>query len=70
MSKGKKFDLAFVNFNVAAHQQAIADVQATQGQAQLPELKAHLDKMLPTLQTHLERAQALQQKLSGGSPTP
>lgn len=71
MAKGKEFDAAYVRAMVAGHQQVLNDVQMAQGHAQTPELKAHLDKLVPVVQKHLERAQALQAKLdSTATKTP
>lgn len=62
MPKGKAWDSAFVAMNITAHEKVIADVQNLQSQVQTPELRQHLDSLLPTLRKHLERAQAIQQK--------
>jgi putative membrane protein len=65
LEKGTTFDTAFVNHEIEDHQKVISEVQSLEQQAQQPELKALLTKTLPTLQKHLDRAQALQKQLSG-----
>jgi len=65
MAKGKDFDTAFVNHAVEDHQKEISDLQSAQGSLQNAELKALVEKTLPVMQKHLDRAKALQAKLSG-----
>jgi putative membrane protein len=64
--KGFDFDTAFVNHEIADHNADIADAHAASAAAQSPEVKALVDKSLPELQKHLDRAQALATKLSAG----
>ena len=66
LEKGITFDTAFVNYEVEDHQKVLTEVQSLEQQAQQPDLKALLTKTIPTLQKHLDRAQALQKQLSGG----
>ena len=65
MAKGIDFDTAFVNHEVDDHQKVISEVQALESQAQNADVKALLTKTIPTLQKHLDKAQALQKQLSG-----
>ena len=65
LEKGTTFDTAFVNYAVEDHQKVISELQSLEQQAQQPDLKALITKTLPTLQKHLDRAQALQKQLSG-----
>jgi putative membrane protein len=65
MPKGATFDTAFVNHEVADHQKELSEVQSLQPQN--AELKSLIDKTVPALQKHLDRAQALQKQLSGGT---
>jgi putative membrane protein len=62
--KGFDFDTAFVQHEIADHQTDIDDAHKASAAAQNPEVKALVDKSLPELQKHLDRAQALEKKLS------
>lgn len=62
---GKDRDTAFVNHEVEDHQSDIADAKQAEQAAQNPQVKALLQKALPELQKHLNRAQELQKKLGG-----
>lgn len=57
---GANVDTAFVNAEVTDHQHDIPEHQQMASQAQNAQLKAALQKGIPTLQKHLDRAQALQ----------
>lgn len=62
--KGSEFDKAYVDHEVAYHQQVIDAVTKTLiPSAKNPELKALLEKGAPVFQAHLEHAQKLQSDL-------
>lgn len=63
--KGHDLDTAFVAHEVEDHQTDIADAHKASAAAQNAEVKSLVDKSIPELQKHLDRAQALQKKLSG-----
>jgi len=63
LAKGPAFDTAFVNHEVEDHQQDIKDAHAMSGAAKNSEVKSLVDKSIPELQKHLDRAQ----KLAGSS---
>lgn len=56
-------DTAFVNHEVEDHQHDIDDTKQMIDQAQNAQVKAALQKSLPTLQKHLDRARQLQKQL-------
>jgi putative membrane protein len=64
--KGFDFDTAFVQHEIADHKVDIEDAHKASAAAQSPEVKALVDKSLPELQKHLDRAQALEKKLAAG----
>jgi putative membrane protein len=64
--KGLAFDTAFVHHEVEDHVNDIKEAKELESKATNPELKKLLHDELPTLQRHLERAQALSKKLGGG----
>lgn len=57
---GANADTAFVNAEVTDHQHDIPEHKEMASQAQNAQLKSALDKGIPTLQKHLDRAQQLQ----------
>lgn len=62
--KGKAFDKAYVEHEVAYHQQVLDAIDKTLiPSAQNAELKALLEKVRPAIAAHLEHAQHLQAKL-------
>jgi putative membrane protein len=68
--KGAEFDKAYVDHEVAYHQQVIDAVTKTLiPNAQNAELKALLEKGGPIFTAHLEHAKKLQAELGGGSET-
>ena len=67
--QGASFDSAFVNAQVMGHQQVLDMLQRAQGQAQNSGVQQHLTTAMKEVQTHLERAQKLQQTLTSGGAT-
>jgi putative membrane protein len=59
MPKGADLDTAFVNHEIADHKDDISDANAMKGAAQNAEVKAFVEKTIPELQKHLDRAQKL-----------
>jgi putative membrane protein len=57
--KGKDFDTAFVNHEIQDHQQDIQDAHTMSSAATNPEVKNFIDKSLPELNKHLDRAQKI-----------
>ena len=63
--KGHDLDTAFVAHEIEDHQTDIADAHKASAAAQNAEVKSLVDKSIPELQKHLDRAQELQKKFSG-----
>jgi len=61
---GNDRDTALVNHEIADHQEDISNTKAAVGAAQNADVKALLQKELPELQKHLDRAQALSKQLA------
>jgi putative membrane protein len=59
--KGTQFDQAFLNDMVRDHQKDVQLYQQAQNGISNSDVKAYIDQTLPTLQTHLQMAQKLQQ---------
>ena len=57
--KGKDRDTAFVQHEIADHQQVIDEANKMLSAATQPDVKSMLQKELPELQKHLDRAQAI-----------
>lgn len=60
---GKKFDKEFLQGLISSHKKSIKNFENASADSKDGELKAWVDKTLPTLKSHLEQAQALEGKL-------
>jgi putative membrane protein len=56
---GAEFDKEYISEMVKGHKKAVSDFEKASKSAKDPEVKAFAEKTLPTLQHHLERAEAL-----------
>ena len=66
--KGTAFDKAYIEHEVAYHQQVVDAVNTTLlPNAKNPELKSLIEKVAPVIQAHLDHAKQLQTKLSSTS---
>lgn len=63
MPKGASWDKAYIDHEVGAHQQVLSTLQTAQGAAQNADLKSLITKAIPTIQSHLKKAQDIQSKL-------
>ena len=63
---GKDRDTAFINHEIEDHQHDIDDTKQMESSARSPQVKSLLQKDLPVLRKHLDRAQALSKQLGGG----
>ena len=61
--KGKDWDMAYINAQVADHQEAISLFESGSASVKDADLKALIDKTLPTLRTHLQMVQDAQSKM-------
>ena len=66
MPKGKAFDTAFVNMEVADHQTAISATRQNVTAAQAPAVKTAMRSQVATIQKHLDRGKELQGELAKG----
>jgi putative membrane protein len=62
---GKNFDKDFMDMMVRDHKKTIDDFKDAQNNTNDADVKAWIEKTLPTLQMHLDSAQAIQKALSG-----
>jgi len=62
--KGPEFDRAYIDKEVAVHKAVIDLAEQAHGSTQNAELKGLIETAKPYLERHLERAEALQKKLS------
>jgi putative membrane protein len=63
--KGHDLDTAFVAHEIEDHKSDLDDAHKASSAAQNAEVKQFVEKSIPELQKHLDRAQALDKKLSG-----
>ncbi len=68
--EGGAFDKAYVDHEVAYHQQVLDAIHSTLlPNAKNPQLKALLEKVTPAFRSHLEHAKHLQGQLGSGTGT-
>ena len=65
---GGEFDREFINMMVTDHRKAIELFRDQQSSAQNRDVKKYVDKVLPNLEVHLDKAQRLQTKLFSAPP--
>jgi putative membrane protein len=65
---GADFDRAYVASQIAAHREALDVLNRLASAAQNPQLRNTIQQAIPKVQSHLDRAQALQRQLGGRSP--
>lgn len=63
MPKGTAFDKAYIDHEVGAHTQVLSTLHTAQNAAQNAELKDLITKAIPTIESHLKKAQDIQSKL-------
>jgi putative membrane protein len=67
-SKGADFDKAYIDHEVAYHQQVLDAINSTLlPNAKNPELKALIEKVTPAFQAHLDHAKKLQGELTSAA---
>ena len=60
---GKAFDKSYIDAMVKGHEKVIKNFQDASGKVGDTEVKAFINNTLPTLQTHLDSAKAVQKRL-------
>lgn len=66
-ASGADLDRQYMAFQVQAHQMTLDNLQRFETQAQNAELKALIQKAIPKVQAHLQRAQEINGKLGGAA---
>ncbi len=69
MPKGTAWDKAYIDHEVGVHTQVLATLHTAEGAAQNAELKSLITKAIPTIESHLKKAQDIQSKLQSASAT-
>ena len=64
-SKGNAWDKAYIDNEVQAHEQVLANAKAAHDQTQNADLKKLIEDATPVIQKHLDRAREIQTKLNG-----
>jgi putative membrane protein len=67
MPKGAAWDKAYIDHEVMAHQEVLSTLHTAQNAAQNAELKDLITKAIPTIESHLKKAQDIQSKLQSAS---
>jgi len=60
---GKDFDKAYIDMMVDGHQSTVDDFEKASNNTKDPDVKAWVDKTLPTLKMHLDSAKAIQKAI-------
>lgn len=70
LQAGQPLDQQYIEGQVQAHTQTLAELQALQGNANAPaQVKAMIEKAIPKVQAHLQEAQQIQTRLGGATGT-
>jgi putative membrane protein len=64
--QGADFDREFINMMVAGHQKTLGMFRDQLTSAQNPDVRDHVEDLLPILEMHLDKALRLQSKLFSG----
>jgi putative membrane protein len=67
LPKGTAWDKAYIDHEVGMHTQVLATLHTAEGAAQNAELKSLITKAIPTIESHLKKAQDIQSKLQSAS---
>jgi putative membrane protein len=62
---GAQFDKEYIDESIAGHKRGVSEFEKAAKSAKDPDIKAFAEKTVPTLQAHLQQAQAL--KKNGGA---
>lgn len=62
-AKGRDFDKAYIDHEVAEHREVLTIVVSAMSTTRNPEIKNLIQKTAPSLQTHLDKAEAIQKNL-------
>ena len=63
MPKGAAWDKAYIDHEVGVHQEVLSTLHTAENAAQNADLKALITKAIPTIESHLKKAQDIQSKL-------
>jgi putative membrane protein len=64
------WDRAYMDYAIAAHQAAMENTARALAATRRPEIKQFIDKSIPILQKHLDKARSLLKSLPKDAPTP
>ena len=66
LPKGKTFDRAYIDHEVGMHQEVLNKVRSLRAMTKNAEVQGLIDKAVPKIQEHLDKATDIQRKLGGG----
>jgi putative membrane protein len=69
-SAGAAWDRAYMDYAIAMHQAAMENTARALAATHRPEVKQFIDKSIPILQKHLDKARSLRKSLPKPEPTP
>ena len=66
---GNTWDQAYIAYAIAMHEAAIENTARALAATKRPEVRAYIERSVPILQKHLDRAKTLQERLAKAAPS-
>jgi putative membrane protein len=66
LAKGREFDRAYIDHEVREHQEVLNKVKSLRDMTKNAEIHTLIDKAVPKIREHLDKAMDIQRKLGGG----
>ena len=67
--RGAAFDRAYIAHAVRMHEEALGTARNASQSTENPQIRALVDKAIPVIERHLNRAKEIQQRIGGGDST-
>ena len=68
-SRGQEFDRAYIAHAVRAHEEALGTVRNAEGSTTNAQIRGLVQKAIPAIEAHLNRAKEIQRRIGGGDTT-
>ena len=68
-SRGQEFDRAYIAHAVRAHEEALGTARNAAQSTTNPQIRGLVQKAIPAIERHLNRAKEIQQRIGGGDTT-
>ncbi len=67
--RGQAFDRTYIAHAVRMHEEALGTARNARQSTENPQIRALVDKAIPAIERHLNRAKEIQQRIGGGDST-